>query len=116
MTVRELIDTGIFGVANEGDFTEAEITKLYTCDLLSVAMGRAPEGACWVTVVSNINTLAVASLTNSACVILAENVEANEMFAKKAEQQGITVLTSALPSFDAALQVWKLLEAEKSEA
>ena len=115
MTVRELIDAGVFGVANEGDFTDAEITKLYTCDLLSVAMGRAPEGACWVTVVANVNTLAVASLTNSACIILAENVEPNEMVLQKAEQQGITVLTSSLPSFDTALTVWKLLEAEKSE-
>ena len=114
MTVRELIDSGIFGVACEGDFTDAEITKCYCCDLLSVAMGRAPEGACWVTVVANVNTLAVASLTNSACVILAENVEANEMVLTKAEQQGITVLTSDLPSFDTALAVWKLLEAEKS--
>ena len=113
MTVRELIDTGLFGVANEGDFTDTKITKLYTCDLLSVAMGRAPEGACWVTVVANVNTLAVASLTNSACVILAENVEPNELVLTKAEQQGITLLTSDLPSFDAALTVWKLLEAEK---
>ena len=115
MTVRELIDAGIFGVACEGDFTDAEITKLYTCDLLSVAMGRAPEGAAWVTVVANVNTLAVASLTNSACVILAENVEPNEMVLTKAEQQGITLLTSSLPSFDTALAVWKLLEARKAE-
>lgn len=116
MTVRELIDSGIFTVANEGDMTEAEIGKLYCCDLLSVAMGHAPEGACWVTVVANVNTLAVASLTNAACVVLAENVEAGEMLLQKAAQQGITVLATELPSFDAALQVWKLLEAEKSEA
>ena len=114
MTVRELIDTGIFGVVSEGDFTDTKITKLYCCDLLSVAMGRSPEGACWVTVVANVNTLAVASLTNSACVILAENVEANDLVLMKARMQGITVLTSGLPSFDTALAVWKLLEAEKS--
>ena len=114
MTVRELMDQGIFETVTEGDFPEAEITKCYCCDLLSVAMGKAPEGACWVTVVANVNTLAVASLTNSACVILAENVEPNELVIQKAEQQGIAVLKSTLPSFDTALRVWQLIEDEKN--
>ena len=36
------------------------------------AMGRAPAGCAWVTVMANMNTLAVAALTDTACVILAE--------------------------------------------
>ena len=72
MTVQELIDSGIFGVVNAGEGLEREITKPFCCDLLSIAMGRAPEGCAWVTVMGNMNTLAVASLADAACVIMAE--------------------------------------------
>ena len=45
MTVQELIDSGIFGVVNAGEGLEREITKPFCCDLLSIAMGRAPLDA-----------------------------------------------------------------------
>ena len=44
MTVQALVDTGIFGVVNLGDGLDREITKLFCCDLLSIAMSRAPAG------------------------------------------------------------------------
>lgn len=105
MTVKNLIDSGIFAVFNEGDDLEREITKPYCCDLLSVAMGKAPAGCAWVTVMGNLNTLAVASLTDAACVILAEGVALDENASAKARQQGITVLRTEEPVFDAALAV-----------
>ena len=72
MTVRELADSGLFEVVNLGDQPDREITKVFCCDLLSIAMGRAPEGGAWVTVMANMNTLAVASLTDTACVMRTE--------------------------------------------
>ena len=53
---------------------DTEITGVFCCDLLSIAMGKAPAGSAWVTVMANVNTLAVASLTDVACIILAEDV------------------------------------------
>ena len=70
MTVQELIDKQIFGVVNLGDSLDRQITVPFCCDLLSIAMGRAPAGCAWVTVMANMNTLAVAALTDTACVIL----------------------------------------------
>ena len=84
---------------------EVLIRRVYCCDLLSIAMTKVPEGAAWVTVMSNINTLAVASLTEAACVIVAENAAADAEFAEKAKTQGITVLHTEKPVFDAALMV-----------
>ena len=69
MTVQNLIDSGKFGTVNVGGDTARGITKTFCCDLLSIAMGRAPEGCAWVTVMGNMNTLAVASLADAACVI-----------------------------------------------
>ena len=72
-------------------------------------MGQAPSGSAWVTVMSNMNTLAVASLADVACVILAEDAQSDENFLTKASAQGITVLATELPIFDAALAVYQKL-------
>lgn len=110
MKVNELIEKELFIVVNAGEDTEREIEKVFCCDLLSIAMGKAPAGCAWVTVMGNINTLAVATLADCACVILAENAAFDETAAEKAKQQGVTVLRTDLPIFEAALAVHKLLE------
>lgn len=116
MTVKELIESRRFGLVQEGTGTERIITVPYCCDLLSIAMGRAPEGCAWVTVMANMNTLAVASLADAACVILAEGMELDAAAEKKAKEQGITVLETGLPVFDAALKVYEMLEADRAES
>ena len=62
MTIKELIDSGLFKTINVGDGTDRNISGLFCCDLLSIAMSKAPEDSVWVTVMGNINTLAVAAL------------------------------------------------------
>lgn len=109
MTVKELLDSGRFGVVNIGDQTEREITTPFCCDLLSIAMGRAPEGCAWVTVMGNMNTLAVATLADAACIILAEGALLDEVAEKKAKDQEITVLKTEEPIFDAALWIYQQL-------
>ena len=106
MTVKELIEKTGFQVIHMAETAEStEVTKAYCCDLLSVAMSRVPEGAAWVTVMSNLNTLAVASLTEAACVIIAEGAAIDEPVRSKAKEQDITLLFTELPVFDAALRV-----------
>lgn len=109
MTVQDLVNRELFRVVNLGDEPEGDITKPFCCDLLSIAMGKAPAGCAWVTVMGNMNTLAVATLTEAACVILAEGAALDEVAAKKAVEQGITVLATELPIFEAALAVHGLL-------
>ena len=105
MTVKDLIESGMFELINEGDEPEREISKLFCCDMLSIAMSKASAGCAWVTVMGNINTLAVASLSDAACVILAEGVRLDEPASAKAKMQGITVLRTEQPIFEAALAV-----------
>lgn len=110
MTVQELIDRKMFQEINIGDDTGRIITKPFCCDLLSIAMGRVPAGCVWVTVMGNLNTLAVAALTDAACVILAEGAALDEAAVKRAAVEGITVLRTEEPVFDAALQISQLLK------
>ncbi len=109
MTVRELIDSNLFEIINVGEELDREIKKPFCCDLLSIAMGRAAEGCAWVTVMGNVNTLAVASLADAACVVMAEGTALDEAAVKKAADQEITVLKTELPIFEAALLIYQRL-------
>ncbi len=111
MTVSDLIGSGMFTLVNEGDLPETEISKIFCCDLLSIAMSRASAGCAWVTVMGNVNTLAVASLSDAACIVLAEGVVLDEPAKARAAQQGITVFRTDLPVFDAALMLHQKLHA-----
>lgn len=109
LKVRDLMENQVFELIHAGEDTEREITTPFCCDLLSIAMGRAPEGCAWVTVMGNINTLAVAALTDAACIILAEGTSLDEAAEKKAKEQDITVFKTELPVFEGALAVYRLM-------
>ena len=111
MTVKDLADKQLFKEVHMGGSSDTEISRLFCCDLLSVAMGKAPADGCWVTVMANLNSLAVASLTDVACIVNAEGMEMDESFISKAVMQDITVFHTDEPVFDAALKVQRLLDA-----
>lgn len=98
-----------FELLNKGNDLDREVTVPYCCDLLSIAMGRMPQGAVWVTVMANTNALAVASLAEAACIILAEGSRLDEPDIAKAKEKGITVLRTELGVFDCALMVYNRL-------
>jgi hypothetical protein len=100
-----------FVLINEGDDADnTELTKVYCCDLLSFAMARNPAGSVWVTVMGNVNTIGVVSLTEGGCVILAENAALDPAAETKAKEQGITVIKTKLPVFEAAVAADKILK------
>ena len=115
MNVKQLLDSKKFQVIHAGDDLERKITTPFCCDLLSVAMGKAPAGCVWVTVMGNMNTRAVATLADAACIVLAEDAALDETAKKKAAQQDITVLATELPVFDAALWIWQQMQGGEQE-
>ena len=109
MTVNDLKKIPEFTILNEGDMSK-EITRPFCCDLLSVAMSKAPAGAAWVTIMGNTNALAVSSLTDCACIILAEGTSLDPNVVHKAKVQDITLFQTFLPIFEASLKVYELLQ------
>lgn len=109
MTIKDLIDSKIFTLIHEGEEVDQVITKPFCCDLLSIAMSKAPAGAAWVTVMANMNTLAVATLTECACIILAEGTRLDDAALNKGKMEGITVLATEEPIFESAQKVAELL-------
>ncbi len=111
MTVGQLMEAEVFKVVNQGSNMEQEISRPFCCDLLSICMTKTPENAAWVTVIGNVNTLAVLTLTDAACIILAEGAFLDEAAVQKAKDQEITVFSTDLPIFEAALKVYELSHA-----
>ena len=96
MKLKDILTLPECRVLAEGD-PQRELSRVFCCDLLSIAMGKAPADGVWVTVMGNRNTLAVASLTDTACIVLAEGVSLDEGTLAKAEEEGIAVLSTDLP-------------------
>lgn len=103
MLTNELAQYEDFAPLVEGE--PREITSVYCADLLSWAMGAAPEGCAWCTVMGNVNAIAVASLADVAVVLLCEGAAVDDEAKLKAEQQGIQVYQTALPAFEAGLAI-----------
>ena len=79
-------------ISNAEAAAERKITGVYCCDLLSMAMAGVKDGDLWVTVHTNINIVAVASLTNASCVVIPESISVDELTVKRAEDQGVILL------------------------
>lgn len=109
MTVTQLCEACGFELVNLAE--DREITGgVYCCDLLSFVMGRAPADGLWFTVMGNLNAVAVASLSDVACVVLCEGIAMDEAGLAKAKEQGINLCRVGRPIFEAALQAYKLLQ------
>ncbi|CUX42945.1 DRTGG domain protein [Clostridium sp. C105KSO13] len=106
MIVQTVLDLPDCKVLTSGN-PQRKISKIFCCDLLSIAMSKAPADSVWVTVMGNKNTLAVASLTDTACIILAENAALDENTLAQAEKERIAILSTELPVFDIALKVYE---------
>lgn len=111
MTVQELINENIFTNINLGENLNRTISTPYCCDLLSFAMSKAPADSIWITVMANVNTIAVASLTEVACILLAEGAVLDSTALEKVRAQKITVFGTDKPIFEAALSVYQLQRA-----
>ncbi len=108
MTVKELASIDGFTAISLPD-PEREVEGVYIGDLLSWVMGRANADSAWITIMSNINVIAVATLADVSCVVFSEGVSADAELAKTAEGKGVNLISSKLPSYETALLLANLI-------
>lgn len=89
---------------------DREISGVYIGDLLSWVMGRARGDQVWITIMSNINIVAVATLADVACVILAEGVRPEAEIIETARQKGVNLYTSDKTAYELAASLAELLK------
>ncbi len=109
MKVKELCEELGWELAT-GDGERKITGGIYCCDLLSLVMGRAPSDSIWITVMGNVNTMAVATLADTACVVIAERMPLDAEALEGAKKGGITVLKTDQPVFEAALFAAKAMK------
>jgi len=109
MTVKELaniLECQVICMPDE----EREIGGGYAGDLLSWVIGRASSNDVWVTIMSNLNIVAVASLADVSCILLSENVDLDdESIKERAISQGVNILKTSLTTYEACAKISALL-------
>ena len=104
MTVNELaVQSGFDLITSPAP--ERNIDGVYIGDLLSWVMGRAREDNAWITIMSNINVIAVATLADVSCVIFAEGVAPEQDIIDLATEKGVNLLRSNHPAYETALKI-----------
>ena len=78
---------------------EREITGVYVGDLLSRCMSHVTEGCLWITIMSNINAVAVAALTDPACIVFCEDVEIDEAVLERARENDVAIAKSTQDAY-----------------
>jgi len=108
MQVKDILVNVNFTLMSSAKYSNRPIRGMYVSDLLSHALAKAKEGNILITVQNNVNTLAVASLLDLGCVILPDNLKANDDFINRADLEGIPVLVSKLNAVDIILTLKEL--------
>ncbi len=88
---------------------DREISDVYIGDLLSWVMGRAKSDDAWLTIMSNKNIVAVATLADCACVILTEGVIPDDGVAELAAQKGINLFMTDKSTYECAVDISRIL-------
>ena len=98
MKLSEIVDSLSLTVVS-GD-TDRDLEGVYAGDFLSRAMSRVEADDLWITIMNNVNVIAVASLTDAAAILLAENVSLMPDALAAAREKDVTVLSSGLSVYE----------------
>ena len=86
---------------------DREICGAYVGDLLSWVMGRAEADNVWITIMTNVNIVAVAALADVSCIVLAEGVKPEQSVLDTAQAKGVNILQSTRPIYETAVLLAK---------
>ena len=87
---------------------DREAEGVYIGDLLSWVMGRAQSGNVWLTIMSNLNIVAVATLSDVSCILLCEGVTLDESVRSTADAKGVNVLSTPMTAYEVARKLMEL--------
>ncbi len=102
MTVQDVMELTGAKLLNPGADTSRPVRFGYACDLLSWVMTRAAKETVWITVMTHMNVVAVATLLDIACVLIPEDIQVEENTLAKAAEEEIPVLSSGKTAFELA--------------
>jgi serine kinase of HPr protein (carbohydrate metabolism regulator) len=90
------------------DFSDSTPNIGYVSDMLSCVMTGASQHSIWVTLQAHNNIVAVACLLDIAAVIITEGAMPDADTIKKANEEGVVLLSSEANSFHVVGKLWEL--------
>jgi len=112
MQIKELAERLEWSLLAGGEGEDNEVTGCYAGDLLSWVMGRAQSGDVWITVMGNINAVAVAVLTDVSAIVLADNAALDDEAMTRAQAQGVPIYGAKANIYNTAVAVHGMLPHE----
>ena len=98
---------------SENETTEKEITGGYACDMLSRVISMIKSGEAWFTILNSMNVVAVATLSECACVVLTEDVTMEPDVLKRAADNQLTVISTSMTTYESCALLHNAIEADK---
>lgn len=103
MTIKDLTIFNELVLLNEDIDFSKPINNFYTCDLLSWVLGNLQgEHYCLITIIDNLNVIAVAKIKKISCIIFSCGVTPSEEVIAKATEENIAIFKTTLTSFEIA--------------
>ncbi len=109
LTIEDLLTEFPCRLLCGSDLAGRPVTGGYACDLLSWVLSRVKSQDVWFTILNSVNVLAVAALSECACVMLTEAVDMDENILARAREKNLVVLGTPLPTYEAAIALDRLL-------
>lgn len=107
MTLSELsVSLGLKKICGDCD---CEFSGVYAGDFLSRVMSHVKSGNLWLTIMSNANVIAVASLSDAAAIVLAEGVELLPDALESACENSVNVLSSDKTVYELCAEISRLI-------
>ena len=108
MTLQEIInELNLELLTTKKDFSQLVPSAGYASDLLSCVMAGAKRKGLWITLQAHINIVAVAALLEISAVIITEGATPDEETIARANEEGVTLLSTDKPTFYIAGKLWE---------
>ncbi len=108
MQLGKIVDELGLTVLCGGELLDRDVSRGYSSDLMSDVIAHGEKGDVWLTMQVHMNVVAVAAMKEVAAVILSGNRKPEDDVIEKANEEGVVVLSSELPTFEIAGRLYRL--------
>lgn len=106
MKIKELLSDKYISITNE-HLLDNEFKGLYATDLLSQAIHAAKSGNILLTIISNLNTVAVAVMIDLPCIIICSQKQVAKTLIDKANDEGICMLSTKFHEHEVIIDLYQ---------
>ncbi len=107
MQVLDILDK-IKGEVLTKKVTNATFDGVYAGDLLSHVMAHAKENNLFLTIMANMNAIAVASLLDMPVIVFAEDTKPSSEMISKADDEKIVIISTKYNVVDVIRKIYEL--------